>query len=520
MPGWHLGRVLCGLACGLAVAASASAQPDTQGKYGGVLVVGQANGAPDSLDPTLASTGAATEVFNTICEGMYRSDKKLDVVPQLAASMPTVSADKLTYTIQLRHGIVFNDGTPFNAQAVVTTYQRDINLPGSHLATALSYVDTVSATDPYTVVFHLKSRFSPILFVLTYGIMSPTQLQKLGTNFGTDPICVGPFMYDSQVAGTSVTVIKSPYYYDKYDVHLDKIVFLVMASSPQAAADLESGDIQAVDLLQAPDLPGVQAAKGLAVIQQPTPGFTAIRFNVGNANGVTNPPGNVNRAFAQSPKLRQAFEEAIDRNTLAKILAPTVQAGCTFIAPTNPYYDPTVKCTPYNPADARKLVAASGVPNPTIHLLTSNGSRPLLVSQFIQSEEQAVGINVVIDVADLPTVLAQANAGNFDAALFGNSSFVDPGLVMLSYLGTRGTSNISGFSSPQLDLILANYFKSTSAQAHKTLMHVAEEILANTRPIIVLYHAINDLAYNSSLTGVQADAGGNFYRIAFAQYTG
>jgi peptide/nickel transport system substrate-binding protein len=519
MPGRVLWRALCGLACALAAAASASAQPATHARYGGVLIFGQANGAPNGLDPTLASTGASTEILNTICEGMYMTSKKLNVVPQLATSMPSVSPDKLTYTIQLRHGIVFNDGTPFNAQAVVTTYQRDISLPGSFLASSLAYVDTVTATGPYTVVFHLKSRFSPLLLVLTYGIMSPTQLQKLGQNFGTDPVCVGPFTYDSQIPGVSVTVIKSPYYYGKYAVHLDKIVFTYFTSTAVAAAALEAGDIQAVDLLNAGDLPGVQASKGLALIQQPTIGYTAVTVNLGNANGVGHMPyAAVNRPLAQSPKLRQAFEEAIDRSAISKVVAPTVQPGCTMIAQSSPYYDPSVKCTPYDPADAKKLVASSGVSNPAIHLLVTNGTRPQLVAQVIQAEEQAIGINVVIDTADLPTVVSKVFAGDFDAVLLGNGFGVDPGLAMLNLVGTQGSGNFGGFSSPQLDLILANYMKATSAQSHKTLMHVAEEILGSARPVIIVYHAINFLGYNTSLTGMQADANGNWYRIAFAQY--
>jgi peptide/nickel transport system substrate-binding protein len=514
----YLGATLvAALTAALVVLGGASAQ---QAKYGGVLVYGQANGAPDTLDPTLTDSGGSAEVLSTICEGMYTTDKKLNVVPQLATSMPTISPDKLTYTIQLRQGIMFNDGTPFNAQAVVMSYERDINLPGSFRASELSYIATVTATGPYTVVFHLKSRYSPFLYVLGEAIMSPTQLQKLGTNFGSDPICVGPFMYDSQIPGTSVTVIKSPYYYNKYAVHFDKIVFLVESSSATAAADLEAGDIQFDDLLNTGDIPGVQGDKSLGVLQTPGLGFTAVWVNLGNSKGLSNMPyTKTTNPLAQSPKLLQAFEEAIDRNALAKVLAPTVQPGCTMIAPLSPFFDKTIKCTPYNPADAKKLVAASGVSNPTIQLLVSNGTRPVLVAQFIQSEEQAVGINVVVTVATLPAVIAQEDSGNYDVAVVGNSFSIDPGLGMSDLVGTQGSGNVTGFSSPQMDLILANYFKSTSAQAHKTLLHAAQEILANDRPMIVLYHAINFYGYSTSLTGVQTDAGGYLYNIAFAQYS-
>jgi peptide/nickel transport system substrate-binding protein len=513
--------VACALGCVLAAVPPATPEPLAQAKYGGVLVYGQVLAAPDFLDPSLYHSLGSVEVFNAICEGMYRTDLKLTVVPQLAASMPTISPDKLTYTIQLRHGLVFNDGTTFDAQAVVTTYERDINLPGSSRAATLSYIRSVTASGPYTVIFHLSSRFSPILQVLTYPIMSPTQLQKLGTNFGTDPVCVGPFMYDSQVPGTSVTVIKSPYYYGKYAVHLDKIVFLALPDMSTAAADLEAGDVQVVDALGSGDIAAVQATKGLAVIKQDTLGYLSLTVNLGNKNGIGNLPyTTVNRPLAQSPKLLQAFEEAIDRNALTKLVAPVAQPGCTMIAPASPYYDSTVKCTPYDPADARKLVAASGITNPTVTLLVGNFTVTELLAQAIQAEESAVGIKVVIDVTDFPTVLAQSQAGNFDVMIVGNSFSTDPGLALLQLLGTNGNSNRSGFSNPQLDLDLANYFKSTSVGSHKILLHSAEEILANYRPVIVLYHLINFLAYNTSLTGIQVDHAGSFYRIAFAQYTG
>ena len=78
----------------------------------------------------------------------------------LAAALPVLSKDKLSYTVQLRQGIKFNDGTPFNAQAVVTTVQRFMTYPGSSAASDYATVDSVTASGPYTVVFHLKARDS------------------------------------------------------------------------------------------------------------------------------------------------------------------------------------------------------------------------------------------------------------------------------------------------------------------------------------------------------------------------
>ena len=98
------------------------------------------------------ASGAAVEVYRAICEQLYDTNGKSQLVPELAAALPAISKDKLTYTIQLRQGIQFNDGTPFNAQAVVTTLQRYMTLPRLGPRERLRAVDSVTASGPYTVV--------------------------------------------------------------------------------------------------------------------------------------------------------------------------------------------------------------------------------------------------------------------------------------------------------------------------------------------------------------------------------
>jgi peptide/nickel transport system substrate-binding protein len=486
----------------LTVLAAATAHPLTNGTYGGVLTVIDASGEPDALDPTTSSIASAGHVYSAICRALYHLNADNELVPDLATAMPTISADKLTYTVPIRRGVVFNDGTPFNAQAVLTTLQRDQTLPGSRYVSALSYIDSATAPDPSTVVFHLKSRYSPLPYVLNFPIMSPTQLQKLGTNFASDPICVGPFMYDHRVAGDNVTVIKSPYYYDKYAVHFDKIVFKYQPDTAAAAAALMAGDAQVLTGVAATQLPAVQQDSALRVISQNSLNRGVIFFNIGNKNGIGTPPVNVGTPLATSPKLREAFEEAIDRTTYNRVVNNGLQhPDCTFIPFGNTaWYGPTkVPCTPYDPADAKKLVAASGIPNPTVHLLTATATSSLLGAQFIQSEEAAVGINVVIDSVDLPTAAARANGGNYDAFLIGFTAGVDPGPDLLSVFGTQGSANNAGYSSPRLDLIIANGFKATSTKARETLYRVAQQVIQTDRPWIVLTHGVTYAAVSNNV---------------------
>ena len=196
MPGrFRLGvGVFAAAALALGVLGPASAGRQTAGKYGGTLVVGLGSGDPATLDPAVSRDASAATIYPSFCQSLYERDARLQLIPVLAAAVPAISKDKLTYTIALRRGIEFNDGTPFNAQAVVASVRRYMGDPGSPRGATYASVDSVTAPGQYTVVFHLSSRDST--FTGDNPVMSPTQLAKLGDNFGTNPVCVGPFMFD------------------------------------------------------------------------------------------------------------------------------------------------------------------------------------------------------------------------------------------------------------------------------------------------------------------------------------
>jgi len=523
-------RIRVALLSGMALALlmlSATAGAATRGgsalavKSGGTIVVGLTAGEPDVLDPTLARTFSGREVFLTFCEKLYDLNTKAQIVPQLATALPTISKDKLTVTIPLRKGVKFNDGTPFNAAAVVTTLQRDQTLKGSTRASEISPIDTVTASGPYTVVIHLKTPYSPLTaqFADRAGmIMSPAQLTKLGDKFATDPVCVGPFMYDNRVAGDSITVVKSPYYYNKNNVHLDKIIFKVENDAAAAAAALKAGDLQALDGIASTELQGVMHDASLRVIKQTSLGYQGITLNLGNKNGLLKGYSNVGTPIAASADLRRAFELAIDRKAMNRVVfGGTVLPGCTPISPSSAWYDPSVKCTPYNPSLAKTLVQKSGISNPTVHLMVPVGTVALRQAQFLQAEEQAVGINVTIDSTDFVTSLSKADAGTYDTFQIGWSGRVDPDGNIYQFVATTGSQNDSGYTNPRLDLILNNARKAATETARQTLYRAAQQIMLNDRPLIYLYHPVTRAGLSKQLMGVSMYPD-TLLRVAFAAY--
>jgi peptide/nickel transport system substrate-binding protein len=512
--------LLGGATLALVVLGPAAASSQIRSTYGGTLVVGLSRSDPPTLDPTVSKAAGANEIFLTMCLRLYELDAKQQNTPVLAAALPVLSKDKLSYTVRLRQGVLFNDGTPFNAQAVVATYQRYVTYPGSSRRGDFASVASVAASGPYSVVFHLNARDST--FTGNMYVLSPTAVTTEGDGFAAHPVCAGPFMFDNRVLGDHITVIKSPYYWDKGDVHLDKIVFKPLTEASAAAAALQAGDIQALDAVSSTQVQALQQTPGLRVMSAPQLAWQGVVINIGNRNGAGDPPySNVGSPLASSAKLRQAFEEAIDRNALNRVVFGGLeQPSCTPIPPADTaWYDATkIPCTPYNPQDAKKLVAAAGIPNPTVHLSTTNAVDILRLAEFIQAQEAAVGITVTIDSTDSPTLQAREASGNFDAALFGFAGDTgDPNTVIGRFLLSTGESNYSGYSSPRLDLILSNGVKSTNIQARSTLYRVAQEIVASDRPIIFLYDAVTSGAFSSAVTGVGMTANG-LMTVASAQF--
>jgi peptide/nickel transport system substrate-binding protein len=490
-------------------------------KNGGTLTIALAED-PDALDPTLARTFVGRMVFLAICEKLYDLNSKLRIVPQLAAALPKVSADKQTVTIRIRRGIKFNDGTPLDAAAVKTSLDRHRTLTGSRRASELSPVTSVDVVSKYAVALHLNEPFAPLTAQLADRagmIMSPAQLDKLGGRFATNPVCVGPFQFQDRVPLDHITVKKSPFYYAKNKVHLDKIVFRIINEPTAAAAALRAHDVDVLDRIGSTVLPSIRANKSLHVIQATSIGYQGITINIGNKNGLLKLPYTpVGTDLASKKALRQAFELAIDRVQLNRVVwQGTVKPGCGPLAETSPFFD-KLPCNLHRDLKkAKRLVAQSGIRNPTVKLMIGNDSDLLRLGQFIQSQEEQAGIRVELQPTEFVSSLRKADNGDYDAFAIGWSGRIDPDGNIYQFVATRGSQNDSGYSNPRLDVILNNARHAQSTKARKTLYRAAVRIIRGERPLIYLWHAITRHGVSNKVTGVKV-YGDGLIRAEFASF--
>jgi peptide/nickel transport system substrate-binding protein len=512
--------VLVLVATGL-LASGAAGSVSAGGKAGGTLTIALAED-PDALDPTLARTFVGRMVFLHMCEKLYDLNAKLQIVPQLAAGMPSLSADKKTMTIRIRRGVRFNDGTPLNAEAVKISLDRHRTLRGSARASEISPITSVETAGAYTVRLRLNARFSPLTAQLADRagmIMSPKQLQALGDRFASNPVCVGAFRFVSRAAGDRIVLAKSPFYYARNKVKLNGIVFRIITDTSARAANLRAHDVDVLDRIASTDLPAIQRDRSLRVIKSTSIGYQGISINIGNKNGIGKPFENVGSALASKQFIRQAFELSLDRNTINRVVfGGTVVPGCLPVPKASPYYDSSIKCPARNISRARDLLRRAGAQAPvTVRLMIGTDQVQARLGQVIQSMAGEAGFRVELQPTEFVTALRRQDQGNYDSFAIGWSGRVDPDGNIYQFVHSKGSLNNLGWGSPRMDLLLDNARKATTVAARKKLYSAVFKILRSQLPLIYLWNPVNRHGVTASVKGVTT-YGDGLIRAYYAEF--
>jgi len=507
--------VLCSVTLSACGSGPASGQP-------GVLTFALSED-PDPLDPTTSSTFVSRIVYVDMCEKLYDVGPKLQIVPQLASALPQLSKDKKTMTIPLRRGVRFNDGTPFNAQAVKTTLDHFITYKESSRTGDLASVASVEVADPYTVKLHLKAPSAPLLSLIADRagmILSPTQLKKLGgAKFATNPVCVGAFKYTDRVAGDHITLDKSPFYYDRDKVHLKRIIFKIITDGPVRASNLRSGDVDVAERLEPFDVVSIKGDSSIKLQETISIGYQGITINTGNTRSIEKgfQPGKVKTPLGQHPELREAFEAALDRDVINKVVFYNqVTPDCGPISPVSPWFDKSLKCPGRNLAKARQLVAKSGVKTPIpVKLMLEASSQTERLGQVIQAMAKEAGFAVNIQPSEFTTALDRGDQGDFDAFQIGWSGRVDPDGNLYSQQQSEGATNYGGEANPSVDKGLEEARTTTETDKRREIYKRVISTLGRDRNIIYLYHDKLFTGSRGDVSGVEVRPDG-LPRVAFA----
>src|SRR5882672_1478780 len=254
-------------------AGSASAQ--------GVLRIGL-NDDPDALDPTISRAYVGRLVFAALCDKLFDVTPDLKIVPQLATGYEW-AADRKSIVIKLHPGVRFQDGEPFNAEAVKFNIERHQNTPGSFRKSEIAEIQSVEVVNDLTVRFHLSQPLVPLLAALTdrAGMMvSPKAAKALGDKLGTQPVCAGPYRFVQRVAQGKITVERVADYWDRASFPIDRIEFVPITDSTSRLASLRSGDLHMIERVSPTDLAEIRGDAKLKVVGVPELGYQMIPLNV------------------------------------------------------------------------------------------------------------------------------------------------------------------------------------------------------------------------------------------------
>ncbi|MCO6179858.1 ABC transporter substrate-binding protein [Ciceribacter sp. RN22] len=460
------------------------------------LRIGLADDA-DVLDPAQSRTFVGRIVYTAMCDKLVDVSPDLKIVPQLATEWAW-SADGKELTMKLREGVKFHDETPFNAAAVVATIERNMTLPESRRKSELSSVEKIEAVGDYEVKFTLKAPDVTLLAQLSDRagmIVSPAAAKELGANFGSKPVCAGPFKFVERVQQDRIVLEKFADYWDKDKVFIDKVTYLPIPDSTVRLANLRSGELDMIERLAATDAASVKSDAALTYADTVSIGYMAMYVNIANGPRAENP-------FGKDKRLRQAFSLAIDREALSQVVFEgTAMAGNQPYPPTSPWFNKEIPVPTRDVAKAKELMKAAGHETLDIELQHANSPVVTQMMQVIQSMVAEAGFNVSLKATEFATLLSEQSAGNFQLSRSDWSGRIDPDGNLHQFVTCEGGINDSKYCNAEVDKLLNEARASTDDAVRKQKYDAAAKILNDDLPIIYLGHQSWIWAIKKEVTG-------------------
>jgi peptide/nickel transport system substrate-binding protein len=453
------------------------------------------NDDPDALDPTISRAYTGRLVFAALCDKLFDVTPDLKIVPQLATGYEW-AADGKSITLKLRPGVRFQDGEPFNGEAVKFNIERHQTTPGSFRKSEIAEIKTVEVLNDLTVRFHLSQPLVPLLAALTdrAGMMvSPKAAKALGDKLGTQPVCAGPYKFVQRVAQGKIVVEKVPDYWDKGAFSLDRIEFVPITDSSSRLASLRSGDLHMIERASPTDLPEIRGDSKLKVTGIPELGYQMIPLNVAN--------GPKSKTFSDA-RVRQALDLAIDRETLVKtVFNDEYIAGNQFISPANPYYDKKVPVAKRDVAKAKQLLKDAGHPNFAFTLLLPPERDRQEAALILQAMWAEAGITANLQTQENVTMLQSGRKGDFEAYFTFWSGRPDPDGNVYSFTTCKGAQNDPHYCNAEVDALLTKARQVADTAERKKLYDQATEIMAKEVPRLILWHRRVFTAFSARVQG-------------------
>ncbi len=441
---------------------------------------------PTGLDPTSAAPVAIGQVvWQNLFEGLVTINHDGVVQPELAESW-TISDDGLTYTFNLRDGVQFQNGKPFNADTAKYTLDRILAADSVNPQKALfKSISNVDVKDADTLVITLSKPSANLLYWLGFpsAVMVEPSSEK---DNAVSPVGTGPFEFSEWKKGNQVTLVKNDEYWGSAP-KLDKVTFRFISDPQAQAAALTSGGIDAMPEFNAPEL--VSQFKNNSEFETVI-GTTSMEVIAGM--------NNKKKPF-NDKRVRQALMMATDRQAIIDATSEGfgTPLGSHF-SPSDAGYQDLTNVLPYDPTKAKQLLAEAGYPNGfsfTIKVPTRSYAQR--AAEIMQAYYSMIGVTMNIETSEFPAKWVQDvfKDKNYDMTIIGHAEPLDIGIY-------SNDPYYFNYSNPEFNTIMDEITNSTDESQRIAGYKKAQEILAEDVPALFLYAAPKIGIWKKGLVGM------------------
>ena len=433
----------------------------------------------DDLDPVTCLGNVNIFMFNLVLDGLLMTtDDGQGIVPCLAADMPTISEDGMTYTFKIQEGLVFSDGSPVTAADWEWTFTRAIETEESNWHMCVENFDHVECPDDTTLILYVKTPSAATLAnlcIFTLGVQKKAYFDEVGPDFYKNgPIGTGPYIVKEWVRGEYMTLEANPNY-RKPGLPLTKeIEFKIVSDDSSRTIQLQGGDIDIATDLSASALMQLASDPNCVVSDDPATMVYWLSLNTTSEK-------------LADPKVREALYLATNSQEFVDTICfGYATAASTVLSPSSEFYCDDLDTPAGNIEAAKALLAEAGVSNLDLTLLLRKGNEMYTqIGMIIMKQWAQIGVNVTFKECEATDYKsARKDLTQYDFIISGWSDDVlDPAEFMqfaLDYSVTSGYYSGVHFSDEVLGW---------NQQAMVELDHEKrKELYAN------ILHAFRDLA--------------------------